>query len=695
MFKTVFSYLTLFIVLFLETTALAQETVRQPFDASHMAVSGSSLRAFTTDSTAYLAIPPSAFGHDLAITAQIDHGFDMINCGIKSMGVVQLELSADSTKVDLLQPFYAERILDNSSELLPAFRLSNTTAPKLSLPIVGWAGKGEAVVSLTQLLKEGDEWFSYHDNMEIRALQPDLSRIVSTHAMPDGVTFQIERWHETDDNGQRFSSSNTVLPKGSKPLMVSCTLRLLPQVADELRLVGEENGAQTIRFSEYSQHPYAPMPDSLAIRWPLHRQPLTIYVDHRFPRKWYAALCDAVEKWNQALHAVGLPARVLQPRWLPQDSVAAQQAVVVSYDLYHKEVTNSMLCHPRTGEMLSARIVVGRGFEQKLLQDFLLRGEANARYLQQARHRDRAVALILQAELMRELGAILGRANGDTPAVCIDQPLTLSPADLAFVRAVYTPMLPGESIFACRQRLQQREASVMASSHASPVSVLAARLEQMRSVWQHPERYEQAVKVVGTNMRRIYERGIDLLNDALQQWILMIGNAHYSANEQREAMEQIGSHICGERSFADSPYIRTRLIADRQYLHSTIGTDFEQLLSDARFAQLHELALMNADAYTVDDMLADIDKWFFHRFSATETMSEQQLDMLCLLVDRWHKVLGSTADKANKHGRELSQAHFDRVMQCLRQLSIQHTQTDVRDMCKLLVARYIADKSSH
>src|SRR3712207_110363 len=119
MFKTVFSYLTSAVVLFLVTIASAQASVRPPFDASHMAVSGSTLRAFTTDSTAYLAIPPSAFGHDLAITAQIDHGFDMINCGIESMGVVQLVLSQDSTKVDLLQPFYAERILDNHSELLP------------------------------------------------------------------------------------------------------------------------------------------------------------------------------------------------------------------------------------------------------------------------------------------------------------------------------------------------------------------------------------------------------------------------------------------------------------------------------------------------------------------------------------------------------------------------------------------------
>lgn len=678
---------TLLILLVLGFANPTEAAVKQQFDTSRMTVFGNVLRAFTTDSTVYLGIPPSAFGRDLAIITQIDHGLDLVNHGAGGMGVVQLMLSSDSTKVDLLQPFYAERILDSRSELLPAFRLSNTTAPKLSLPIVGWTGEGHAVVSLTQLLKEDEEWLSYHKMVNVRDLQPDLSRIVAVHAMCDGVTFQIERWHEAEDNEQRFSSSKTMLPPGSKPLVVSCTFRLLPQTPDELRLVGESNGAQTIRFSEYSQHPYTSMPDSLAIRWPLHRRPLTIYVDHRFPRKWFAALCDAAEQWNLSLHRVGLPAHLLQPRWLPKDSVAAPQALVVSYDLHHKKVTSSRLWHPRTGEMISARIVVGRGFEQKLLQDFLLRSEANARYLQQPRHRDHAVKLILQSELMREIGTVLGRQDGETPDVCVDRPLALSSADHAFVRAVYTPALPGESVFACRQRLQQSETAAGTSASSSSILSVAQRLEQMRPVWQHPERYEQALKTAGTNMKRVYERGIDLLHNGVEQWVATIGNEKYEPNTQREAMTLIGRYLCGDLSMTDSPYIRTRLIADREYLHSVIGNDFEALVSDERLSQLHELSLMRADAYTVEEMLGDIDKWFFHQFSTTKTMSEQQLDMICLLVDRWHKVLEKKAEPPHKKGREASQAHFNTIMQHLRRLSTEHSQADVRDILLLLVSK--------
>lgn len=393
----------------------------QPFEkfrTAGMRCTDGLLPVYVVGNEIYLELPASALGRELCITAQVDSGFDLVGRAVKSLGVVRVRRKDEST-VAFQRPFYNERVLDRSQSIVPAFDASNVQPDEQTCPIVACSERGGLIVNISSMLLVGTDWFDCSRLQQVGNLRSDLSRLLAVHAFGEGVSFTMRHYYSYSDSGPMLSNMMLSLPSGYLPLTVTCVVRLLPEKDAPLRLADGRIPYQALKFKDYSQDPYTLVDDSLILHWNLEggRRTLTCYIDSLCPPDYVAPIREGVLAWNEAFRKAGL-AQPLRVEVLKQDVVSAEQPLLVAYDLEDAVVSHDMLYHPRSGEILQARIHIGYGcLSGKRERYWLQCGAVDSRVWENPRNKELEREL-LKAEIMKQMGAVLGLASNLSGSAC-------------------------------------------------------------------------------------------------------------------------------------------------------------------------------------------------------------------------------------------------------------------------------------
>ena len=399
----------------------------------------------------YLEIPLQYIGREIAISAQIDRGFDLINRPVnKALGVVLITLPEDET-IYFQQPFHTERLLDKEHQFQRAFSLSNVQPKGKDYAVVAFSKEKGAIIKITDYILNGNDWFSY-EHQSIRSLDTSLSKIVNTYSQDQSVSLTVRRYHGAEGDRLILSSSNVVLPTGSMPLEVTCTIRLLPDKKDKLRLADYRVPFQSLSFKDYTQDPYSIVDDSLILRWDMS-QPLIFYVDTLFPREYFQAVKEGVLQWNKAFNKAGIR-NPLQVKYADKEIVPAAQRAFISYDLKKPGVKGSITYHPRSGEILSCRINIGHGLLNDEMSDYLLTCGASDKRMKTNRYSKEVEKELLQSKVTQETARVLGLNRSLSEKSC-GQALQLSDADYQAIYFGYRPLKGNNNCYKEREVLRK------------------------------------------------------------------------------------------------------------------------------------------------------------------------------------------------------------------------------------------------
>lgn len=371
----------------------------------------------------YLEIPQKSIGREIEIRTQINRGFDMIARPMQSLGVVRLEMGQNHT-ICFQKGIFAERILDEKSELQQSFRASNKQPIDIVYPIIAYAKNREGyIIDITSILKEGKSWFRMTYN-HVRALNSEYSKVTDIHPFERGVSFKIHQMYGYNPERENTAGTMIILPEGLMSAEIGCVIQLLPKRDMKLRLACSKIGFKTIGFWDFSQNPYGVVRDSIIMRWnlgiaekdmssylkgkpvePVH--PIVFYIDSHLPGEYIPAVKEAATAWNKAFKRAGFK-NAIQIKIADQHIRLEEQKAVIAYDLIEPGIKSSFTVHPRTGEILSCRINIGHGFLPRELTLYLLQcGAADSRIIENRSHKEIAHNIMTSA-LMKSIGEILG-----------------------------------------------------------------------------------------------------------------------------------------------------------------------------------------------------------------------------------------------------------------------------------------------
>lgn len=351
-------YLYIYITFLYSVTALGQETIKSfsEFLVDNTTKIDGVLPLYQNRSRLYMEFNRKFDGREMVLQGQIDRGFNMIARSIKSLGVVKLSIP-DSNTVVFQQPFYAERIIDPTSEYVNAFQLSNGPTVGQVYHAVTVSATGNPIIDITDVVTHGMGWFDLSLYQNIRSVLPSMSRLISVRESTESVALTIERHYEVESEQYAYNSMAILLPSGSQPLWLSYAFRLLPFHDQPIRLAIPDVKVQTISFLDYSQNPYTMVPDSLVMRWNTDKT-CVFYIDSMMPRQYQQAVSSGITDWNASLKKIGVSVRlIVKP--IVTGFVAAELPIVVAYDLGTVGVSSQKIVHPRTGEILWCRINIG------------------------------------------------------------------------------------------------------------------------------------------------------------------------------------------------------------------------------------------------------------------------------------------------------------------------------------------------
>lgn len=639
---------------------------------------------YTSEKQVFIEIPQNYIGREIIITAQIDRGFDLLSRPTTSLGVVRI-LSPDKHTICFQQPFYEERLLSQHPTYQKSFDLSNTQSSGVSYPVVAYSPRQGAIIEVTDQLLNGDDWFQYNYNF-IRSLVSNLSRITQIHPFKEGVSFTIRRYHGHEGQQNNFSSSIIKLPEGSIPLDLTCTVRLLPIKPDPIRLADDRAPYQTIKFKDYAHNPYGMVKDSLILHWDL-TSPLMFYVDTLFPKEHFEAMKKGVLAWNEALRKAGIPS-ALQVAYLPKSYVSAEQQAFIAYDLRMPGVTENVVAHPRTGEILSARINIGHGFLRDRMDDYLLKYGATDPRSASSRYAKTIEAELMQYEVMRAMGRVLGLNSSisGTPPLPWSTALRVNQQDIQAIGYGYAPT-KGKNYYAQREYLRKW----LPTHSAEPLSTaplmdnllqVLPRLDQLLYPNKRPQDR-------GLALTALYRKGLHMYASNLQDIAASIGSQK-TAQAQRQAIVDLDTYLFHPKHTTDNNYINANLLVDKnKELHPHFTKMFDRLFSQATITALRRQSLQR-EGYGEADFFSDLRKQLFNNFDPNIPISYELLDLQIICLQSWLQQIRKNDNDVIVRitlQRELHQFHKH-----LQSLSQSHAQQSVRDVYTLLSSQIQAQQ---
>ena len=627
----------------------------------------------------YLEFPRSVWGREVLISAQIDRGFDLVNRPAKSLGVVQVKVD-DNKQVTLAQPSYADRMPE-------AFKEAVIEANEQTYPAEAVSPEGGIVIDVTKFLSTGSEWFSY-SYTPIRGLDAQHASVTGASAFADGVCFHIQRRHGYSPERANVSSAITMLPEGSMPLWLSCTVRVLPADDMSVRLMEKDYGFQSLTFGDHMQDPYMKVTDSLMIRWrmevsPADKQkyakgenvrplrPLTLCVDRHFPERFRPAVREAVAAWNNAFLRAGFR-DALQLKELAENDNPATCQALLSYDLGTPDVERSYICHPRTGEILSCRINVGHGCTAALLDDYWWQEDV-------ARNDSSTAVELLKGELLCAIGDMLGMRPSSPDPLFLKSSCTLDDSSAWDAATGYRVFPDAKDCYEDRDQLRQwrKENRPKTDSKANLLNVYAGKLQHLQKQFRKLDKTQPA------DYRTLYKNGMQLYGRYVNEI------ARYVGSDQPETMQQEAMNLLAEYFFEgstrfDSPYIRAHTTENRHTLLSSPATDvFAHLLSQQTVATLQRAewyAGKKDKGLTAQRFFQSLYASLFGNFEPDRDFTYEQLDLMLSCMEAWKNSLNADEKSGNTTGKVRLETEWKHVKGQLEKLAESHPNPSMRSL---------------
>lgn len=688
----------IFILLCVAASLQAQNSVK-PFDefwVTGMNKFDGVFPVYVAEKEVYLEIPEKYIGREIEVNGQIDRGFDLLNRPVDGLGVVRI-VSPDKATICFQKPFYAERILDETSAYQSSFSLSNVQPAGKSYPVVTYSKERGAVIRITEHLMDGDDWFSYNNYGFIRSLVPELSEVAKIHPFEEGVSLTIRRYHGAESERYMFSSSTVILPDGSMPLEVTCVIRLLPRKRDRIRLADYRIPYQTLRFKDYSQDPYCMAEDSLILRWDMSKT-LTFYVDTLFPKEYFQAVKEGVSAWNTAFRKAGIH-DALQVKYANKKIIPAEQRAFISYDLKMPGIKSDLTHHPRTGEILSCRLNIGHGFLKGRLDDYLLGCGASDSRILADRYSKEVEKELLQNEITEEIGHLLGLRGSLSESSC-GTTLKVGDDDCLAVYFGYHPFKGCENCYDEREQLRQwidhhlpDRIRLFRSSEEEKLDTgfskdYAIRISDLQTVVSRLDKivYKGKKGDRGSSLNDIYRKAIRLYGSYLVEIAKAVGSSQ-PAEIQHQAMLDLDTYLFHPAKKMECAYVKENLLEVRNHiLYPELVKLFKQLLSVKTISALRLQALRSdRKAYDDIDFFQDLYEGLFNGFDPSSAVTYEQMDMQLICLETWLDMIQEDA-KHNGMAKRLKDELYH-LCGRLEKLSTTHPQVEVRDMYILLVER--------
>ena len=516
----------------------------------------------------------------------------------------------------------------------------------------------------------GDEWFSYQHSF-IRSLVPALSEVVRIHPFDEGVSFTVKRYHGVEAERYVYSSSAIMLPDGSMPLEVTCVLRLLPQKKDRIRLADNRIPYRTLHFKDYSQDPYCMVEDSLILRWDLSK-PLTFYVDTLFPQEYFKAVKSGVEAWNGAFRKAGLRHPVLQVKYADRRVVSAEQSAFISYDLRMPGVKSSLTHHPRTGEILSCRLNIGHGFMKGLLDNYLLTCGATDSRIRTDRYSKEVAKELLQNEVTKEVGHLLGLSEVRSKAVC-NGPLKVGEEDERAIYFGYVPLKGTGNCYDEREKLRRWLGDFHAVERPEDYAVKIVHLQTVLSQLDKIVYKEKAARK-SSSLRELYRKAIQLYASYLAGIAENIREGQ-PAEVQHQAMMNLDKYLFHPTLEMECDYVKANLLENRNdLLYPEVRKLFKRLLQK------------NYIRCGYPEFFQDLYKGLFNGFNSELTISYAQLDIQLLCLEAWLDVVRGASGE-HKYATGCLENELHGLYGKLKELSVTHSQMEVRELYLLFLQR--------
>lgn len=636
------------------------------------------LPVYRKDGQVCLELPRNVWGRELLVTAQIDRGFDLIGRPAESLGVVRVRVE-DDTEVLLEQPLYAERLLSGGTELEAAFQASNHQRQGKTCPVKAVSPDGGLVIDMTEALATGNDWFHYA-YQEIRSLDPDHARVTGVRTLADGVSFSISRRHGYAPDRAIVSGAAMVLPEGSMPLELSCTVRLLPETDMPLRLAGEGLPFRTLTFQDYTQDPYRMVTDSLILRWRMSR-PVTVGIDPYFPKEYLPAVRRSADTWNSILRQAGI-----RQGWEVHELAVGERAdgcdVLVAYDLGAKGVRVSSVHHPRTGEILWGRINVGHGFLPERLDAYWWQEGATDARIRKDRRSAEVAAGLVEGEMNRAFGQLLGLQSMLPQEGFLRESGEISPTDRRAVVAAYKRFPGCKDSYADRrawQKWMQSATGQDSKAAESPLRRYVDKLDGLRH--QFAELDAQAA-----GAEALYTEGLRWYGFYLKGVADIVGSDAPGAVQQ-EAMQVLGERLFrGSDAYDNRAVVRNSRVDRHRYVRDGAEEVFARLLSPATVGRLERAGwyATGAETYTADAFFNDLYTSLFQGFRTEASFTGGQLDAMLLCMETWAKTLKDRTDAGDRAGQARLFAEHAYVRKQLERLARGHKEPQVRHLCALM-----------
>ncbi len=394
----------------------------------------------------YLEIPFGIFGRDLLSDTYVVRTSDVgvLAPGQKAAPSKRLRIDRTDSLVLFRVPTYNVRTLNNDPAVEKALRASQIAAVAKAFPIAAYNNDSTAVVCNATSYFQGSNKDIF--NLEGVPLGNGLFIVKNEHiadkSQIDGVEAFRNSVAVTSEVGTRLTLAFAMgvlndQPEVSAGIVTSLTLlpedRMTPREADPRigtayvrHTVFSEKGSETGYFA--GRWRLEPKNPEIIRRGGLSEptEPIVIYVDTLFSPSWAAAIRSGIEKWNPVLEQAGFR-QAIRVEPYPSGDTARMDDPLTSRVVFSPSTGNSIALHrvadPRTGEILSIRLIVPRDFAESVRKEAVYTISDTDRRYAGYYLSDEAICEVLTAKVMQRMAAGLGLASNlaGSAAYTIDQ----------------------------------------------------------------------------------------------------------------------------------------------------------------------------------------------------------------------------------------------------------------------------------
>ncbi|SFH12404.1 zinc-dependent metalloprotease [Pedobacter insulae] len=224
-------------------------------------------------------------------------------------------------------------------------------------------------------------------------------------------------------------------------IAVKRTLMLLPEKPMQPRLNDPRIGVAFTKFNQLSGLDNGMKEVYYANRWNLYpkgtavikqgtlvepAKQIIFYIDNQFPATWIPFIKKGVERWNDAFEKIGYK-NVLVTKLYPNNDPAFDPNNIkyncIKYvPSNNQDLLASNWVDPRSGEILSASILVSQGIADKITQDLFLHTSAADKRMRTANISVSAMGDALTYMIMQKTGQNLGllKNYGGSASIPVD-----------------------------------------------------------------------------------------------------------------------------------------------------------------------------------------------------------------------------------------------------------------------------------